>query len=255
VNHGIKRQKPWVKFGISPFGLFRPGFPEGIGGTFDPYDVLSADTKLWLNAGWIDYFVPQLYWPISRIRMSFPVLLGWWESENTHHRHLWPGISLSGGRTASDVPLETVNQIMVTRGMVPKAPGTFLFSIKALLPPNNSLSAALTDGPYTRQALIPAYPWLSGKSPKPPVLKIDTTTGGVKFAWRPAKKEKPFLYVLYMKKDTIWNYQIFSAMDSTASEQMDSVRISEAAISSVDRYGNESKKNFVIFKSPSNRRH
>jgi uncharacterized lipoprotein YddW (UPF0748 family) len=245
VSIGIKKQKAWVKFGISPFGLFRPGFPEGIGGSFDPYDILSADTKLWLNRGWIDYFVPQLYWPISRIRMSFPVLLGWWQSENTNHRHLWPGISISGGRNPSDVPLETVNQIMVTRGMVPKAPGTVLFSVKALLPPNNSLCKALTDGPYAQQALIPAYPWLSKKTPKPPSFKSDTGAGEMKFTWKPAKKEKPFLYVIYTKKDTVWNYKIFPGADSSASEKMDSINISAAAISSIDRFGNESKKNFL----------
>ena len=251
VSKGIKKQKAWVKFGISPFGLFRPGFPEGIGGSFDPYDILSADTKLWLNRGWVDYLVPQLYWPISRIHMSFPVLLGWWASENIQHHHLWPGISISGGKNPADVSLETVNQIMVSRGMVPRAPGTILFSMKALLSPNNSLGKALTDGPYTQQALIPAYPWLSMKSPKPPVLKSDTGAGELKLSWNPAKKEKPFLYVLYLKKDTVWNYEIFSGMDSAVSEKIDSGNISAVAISSVDRFGNESKKNIFQIKKSS----
>jgi uncharacterized lipoprotein YddW (UPF0748 family) len=248
VSKGIKKQKAWVKFGISPFGLFRPGFPEGIGGSFDPYDILFADTKLWLNRGWIDYFVPQLYWPISRIRMSFPVLLGWWASENIKHRHLWPGISISGGKNPADVPLETVNQIMISRGMVPRAPGTILFSAKALLSPNNSLSKALTDGPFTRQALIPAYPWLSTKSPKAPELKLDTGSGVLNLSWKPAKKEKPFLYVLYMKRDTVWNYKVISGMDSSASEKVDSMNISAVAISSIDRFGNESRKKFLEIK-------
>ena len=248
VSKGIKRQKPWVKFGISPFGLFRPGFPEGIGGSFDPYNILYADTKLWLNNGWVDYFAPQLYWPISRIRMSFPVLLGWWISENRMHRHIWPGISISEGKNPAAVTMETVNQIMVTRGMIPRAPGTILFSVKGLLSPSNSLSKVLTDGPYSQQALIPAYPWLFRKSPKPPVIKSDTGNGTLKLIWKQAKKEKPFLYVLYMKKDSVWTYEIFSGMDSTVSEPMDSIKISAVAISSVDRFGNESRKNFYEIK-------
>jgi uncharacterized lipoprotein YddW (UPF0748 family) len=248
VSKGIKQQKPWVKFGISPFGLFRPGFPEGIGGSFDPYEILYADTKLWLNNGWVDYFAPQLYWPISRIGMSFPILLGWWESENTKHRHLWPGVLISGGKNPSEVQLETVNQIMVARGMLPRAPGTILFSVKALLSPNNNLSKSLTDGPYTKEALIPAYPWLSKKSLKPPALKSDTESGELKLSWKPVKKEKPFLYVLYSKMDTVWKYEILPGMDSCAVKKIDSSAISAVAISSIDRFGNESKKNMVEIK-------
>ncbi len=68
----IKKEKKHVKFGLSPFGIWRPGYPEGIC-CFDQYDVLYADAKLWLNKGWIDYFSPQLYWPITRPNTSFPI--------------------------------------------------------------------------------------------------------------------------------------------------------------------------------------
>ncbi|MEO5580204.1 MAG: family 10 glycosylhydrolase, partial [Gemmatimonadaceae bacterium] len=59
-----KRIKPWVKVGISPFGVWRPGFPDQIKG-FDAYAELYADSRKWLNEGWLDYFTPQLYWPIA----------------------------------------------------------------------------------------------------------------------------------------------------------------------------------------------
>ena len=71
----IKAEKKHVKFGLSPFGTWRPGHPEGVVG-FDQYDQLYADAKLWLNKGWIDYFSPQLYWPINRIPLSFPGVVG-----------------------------------------------------------------------------------------------------------------------------------------------------------------------------------
>jgi uncharacterized lipoprotein YddW (UPF0748 family) len=82
-----------VKFGVSPFGIWRPGYPESISG-FDQYDQLYADARLWLNKGWVDYFSPQLYWPVNRYAQSYPVLLGWWAGENKMNRHLWPGISV-----------------------------------------------------------------------------------------------------------------------------------------------------------------
>ena len=95
VYNEIKAIKKDVKFGLSPFGIWRPGNPSSIAG-MDQYDKLYADAKLWLNKGWVDYFSPQLYWPIGRIAQSYPVLLNWWQKENYLQRHLWPGISLSG---------------------------------------------------------------------------------------------------------------------------------------------------------------
>ncbi|MFA5806505.1 MAG: family 10 glycosylhydrolase, partial [Melioribacteraceae bacterium] len=75
VYKGIKEIKPNVKFGLSPFGIWRPQHPESIEG-FDQYDKLYADAKLWINEGWVDYWAPQLYWKINTIPQSFPILLG-----------------------------------------------------------------------------------------------------------------------------------------------------------------------------------
>src|SRR5207244_4328658 len=86
----VHKVKPWVKVGLSPFGIWRPGNPPGIQG-FDQYAKLYADAKRWLNAGWVDYFTPQLYWPIEPEKQSYPNLLKWWAKENTKGRHLWIG--------------------------------------------------------------------------------------------------------------------------------------------------------------------
>ncbi|HLZ55262.1 MAG TPA: family 10 glycosylhydrolase, partial [Verrucomicrobiae bacterium] len=72
----IHALKPWVKFGISPFGIWRPGFPPQIQG-LDTYARLYADSRLWLASGWLDYLSPQLYWPVDQREQSFPVLLQW----------------------------------------------------------------------------------------------------------------------------------------------------------------------------------
>ena len=81
----VHQEKPWVKVGISPFGIWRPGHPPGIKG-LDQFAVLYADARYWLNQGWADYFAPQLYWPLSRTEQSFPALLRWWSSQNTRDR-------------------------------------------------------------------------------------------------------------------------------------------------------------------------
>jgi uncharacterized lipoprotein YddW (UPF0748 family) len=60
----IKRQDPRVKFGVSPFGIWRPGHPAQIRG-LDAYEEIFADARKWLSHGWLDYCTPQLYWPID----------------------------------------------------------------------------------------------------------------------------------------------------------------------------------------------
>jgi uncharacterized lipoprotein YddW (UPF0748 family) len=157
----IKAEKPYVKFGLSPFGIWRPGYPEGISG-FDQYDQLYADARLWLNKGWIDYFTPQLYWPINRMSQSFPVLLGWWSGENKKHRHLWPGISIGRDTSARNIN-EVYNQVMISRGMLPQSKGIVHWSISSLTN-NPNLMAAILKGPYAKQALVPASRWLDKKS-------------------------------------------------------------------------------------------
>ena len=76
---GVHAAKPWVKVGISPFGIWRPGNPPQIKG-FDAYAEIYADSKKWLQNGWVDYLAPQLYWPIAPPDQSFPVLYDWWLS-------------------------------------------------------------------------------------------------------------------------------------------------------------------------------
>ena len=90
VYQNIKAAKPWVKFGVSPFGIWRPGSPKTILG-LDAYANLYADSRLWLASGWVDYFSPQLYWPVDAPQQSFPALLNWWTAQNVNNRGLWPG--------------------------------------------------------------------------------------------------------------------------------------------------------------------
>ena len=91
VYQSIKAAKPAVKFGISPFGIWRPGYPQQIQG-HDAYAKLYADSRKWLANGWLDYFSPQLYWAIDPPDQSFPVLLKWWGKQNSRGRHIWPGL-------------------------------------------------------------------------------------------------------------------------------------------------------------------
>ncbi len=243
VCKGIKKLKPWVKFGISPFGVYRPGYPAGYGGGFDQYAVLYADARLWLNKGWVDYYTPQLYWNISNLQTSYPVLLGWWQGENRKGRQLWPGLYMRPEVERRQMALEIVNQIMVTRGMLPAAPGTILFSMRSLMNSDSLYFKALAQGPFARPALMPPCRWLDDKAPEQPLLQVTPTDSGHHLVWQPHGKEKPFLYVLYFSSGGRWRQQLFPA--AVTQTDWPGRELTAFAVSAVDRSGNESKRQLI----------
>lgn len=216
VYKGIKSVKPSVKFGLSPFGIWRPGFPASIQG-FDQYEGLYADAKLWLNKGWIDYFAPQLYWPINRIPQSYPVLLSWWESENTLGRHLWPGVSIGQfeGEKRSD---EVLNIVQINRGMLPKSPGMVHWSIAPLMS-DTLLVKSLKEGPYKEAALVPESPWLDKIKPATPqkVRTVILSDSTLQLRWdKPTKtKREIFKYVVYAKYGSNSTYHTVISSEKT----------------------------------------
>jgi uncharacterized lipoprotein YddW (UPF0748 family) len=242
VYDEIKKEKKHVKFGLSPFGIWKPGYPEAIVSGFNQYEELYADAKLWLNEGWIDYFSPQLYWPIVRVGQSFPVLLGWWASENTKKRHLWPGISV-GRDTARAVVNETIGQIMISRGMLPESPGVIHWSISSDTK-NPALQKSLLEGPYKKPALIPASPWLDNEAPEAPALAYSEQGDKIKIQWTHTHPNDVFKWVVYYRYGNTWDYQILNAPVRTLELKTteENKTINAIAVSAVDRTGNESKK-------------
>lgn len=181
----IKSRKPHVKFGISPFGIYRPNVPQGIKAGIDQYAQLYADPRLWLRQGWCDYMSPQLYWPVAQRDQSYERLLEWWQSQSVQGRHIWPGnytsrLNPQNGNWKAE---EIVRQIAVTRKL--KAGGNLHFSEKALRFNWNKGADALKSGPYKGKALGPASRWLSATPPSKPGVTVDWRTGSVSLTASP----------------------------------------------------------------------
>jgi uncharacterized lipoprotein YddW (UPF0748 family) len=236
----IKAEKKNVKFGLSPFGFWRPGYPESVTVGFDQYDQLYADAKLWLNKGWIDYFSPQLYWPINRIALSFPVLLGWWVNENTMHRHLWPGISV-GRDTSAKTVTETLSQIMISRGMLPESNGVVHWSISSVTK-NPNMAKALVEGPYLKDALVPASKWLDDKAPDAPFVNTEQKDTLLNVNWTHANTNDVFRWVVYYQYGRNWSYRIMDRDDRSVQLNIleGKNKLTAVAVTAVDRMGNES---------------
>lgn len=205
LDEGVHKTKPWVRFGVSPFGIWRPGYPTQVRG-FDAFEKLYADARKWLREGWVDYFTPQLYWPTTKREQAYPALLDWWVSENVQGRHMWPGnfTSRAGGAGSGAFSVgELVEQIRVTRAQ-PGATGNVHFSMKSFLNNQAGMNDALLVGPYAAPALVPATPWLKAAAPPLPSVRVSDSPGGTRLLLRTSGTAVPWQYAIRLRTDTAW---------------------------------------------------
>ncbi|HSJ02914.1 MAG: glycoside hydrolase family 10 protein [Verrucomicrobium sp.] len=176
LYNSVKREKPWVRVGISPFGIWRPNYPAGYAkGALDPYEALSADSLKWLQSGWVDYFTPQLYWPNEPKNLSFSALFDWWLSQNTARRHIWPG--MASDRVLQDrQPHEILKQIGITRTRAAyMPPGHLHWNYSALGKNKGTLADLCAQRAYQEFAIPPSAPWLGLDKPTRPFLQVSGT--------------------------------------------------------------------------------
>ena len=247
----VKKEKSFVKFGISPFGIWRPGYPQSIAG-YDQYEKLYADAKKWLNEGWVDYLTPQLYWKTDQTPQSFPVLLNWWEEENTKNRHVWPGIN-AGLIEEEGYENELFNQILITRGMLAKDPGAVLWNLKALMD-NKEAEKALAENYFRKPAIVPPSPWMDNKAPKSPEILTNLDANTLRISWEHPDENDVFRWVLYFQYEgSKWDFKILnndqlSELKTTLSYLVGEkkVKLSKIGITAVDRTGNQSDFKEII---------
>ncbi|MCW1961748.1 glycoside hydrolase family 10 protein [Chryseobacterium viscerum] len=235
----IHAEKNNVRFGISPFGIWKPGYPAGVVGS-SQYDELYADAKLWLNKGWVDYFSPQLYWPVDSKGQSFEALLSWWQSENTMNRHLWPGLNTVEIKV-SDRPAEIKNQIAISRNILKNDAGEIHWSIAGLTK-NPNMLPALKNGPYSEKALVPKSPWIKAVPLQTPTLFIADNGSFAQTSWSTKNAADVFQWVLFTQYNGIWQTEILTldTLSKDIPKFKDGKKLSAVAIKAIDRLGNES---------------
>jgi len=258
LHAGMQREKSWVRFGISPFGIGRPDRrPPGIVG-FSQYDSLYADAELWLAKGWLDYLTPQLYWPIAQKAQAFDVLLDYWLAQNPHGRHIWPGLFTSriDNSARSFKPEEIVQQIELTRTRA-GVNGHVHFSVVALMENRKGISDQLKANVYQSAALIPATPWLGFDLPLAPAVLVRRNAGAIvltlKAASAKAAAPVPGLirFAVWSRYGREWRFAMVPALPGAAAtwSALDDAAAGAASaivVSAVDRLGNESERVDVL---------
>ncbi|HWD19359.1 MAG TPA: family 10 glycosylhydrolase [Verrucomicrobiae bacterium] len=239
VSLSIKAEKPWVKFGISPFGIWRPQHPTQIKG-FDAFEGLFADSRKWWTSGWVDYLTPQLYWPVDSKEQNFAALLKWWAAENVHQRHLWPGMMISGWRTLTNGEAREVSREIIATRQQAGATGNVLWHAKPLLQNHAGVGDALAQTIYAQPALVPASPWLTNVAPPLPALIVKPNKNGLKLKWKAGGDYDPWQWVLEKKIGEHWVTEIYSGdvRDISFVVPEEALRPTAFALAAVDRCGN-----------------
>jgi len=255
IYKGVKKEKPWVKVGLSPFGIWKPGYPPQVKG-FSQYDKLYADARLWLEKGWVDYWTPQLYWRIAPPDQSFVALLTWWNEQNKMKRCIWPGLYTSKvgekSRTAWE-PDEIINQIKWTR-ILTKPSGQVHFSAAAFMENRLGINDLLTTvgGVYHRPAVVPPMPWLDARAPARPSIATQQQGESLEVSWKAADPQDVRVWILYAKSGESWGVEVLPAAvtQRTFAPAQDKPLPSLVAVSAVDRCGNESPRAMATGAAP-----
>ena len=190
LDDSIHHYKNFVKFGISPFGIWRNQHEDPEGSASDGlsnYGELYADSRKWIKEGWVDYINPQIYFTFTRRVAPFATLLDWW-GENSYGRHVYVGTAAylvnSRAEAAWRQPSEIPNQIRYLRKNN-RIQGSVYFSSKSLNTVARGLSDSLKNDFYKYPALPPQMPWLDEVPPNAPQgLIADATKIGVTLKWK-----------------------------------------------------------------------
>lgn len=203
----IHHTKPWVKFGVSPFGIYRNARPGVVGSNtrgLQNYDDLYADVLLWVNNGWIDYCVPQIYWEIGNKAADYQTLITWW-NKYAGARPLYIGEDVERTVKHPDPNNPRSHQLGIKRQLhaqMKNVKGTVLWYAKAVVDNTGNYGTALRNNYWRYPALQPLMPFIDSKAPKKPkrLKPIMTEDGMVLFWTAPSGKkwgDQPHQYVVY----------------------------------------------------------
>ncbi len=236
VSQSVHTAKPWVQFGISPFGIWRPGVPTGIDPkALDAYGKLYADARLWLASGWVDYLAPQLYWPMSPREHGFSELLQWWRQQNSKGRHVFAALNDAavGTKFSTD---EIGRQIDAVRTQTSNG-GEIHYHLRSLT--ENADLAKLVAAKYAQPALTPATAWLNSTPPPLMRLSVLTDKNSVRVRWDSGGAEPARLWLLQTLSNGKWQTEILPG-GQTSRNFIDSWP-EAVSLRAVDRSGNLSE--------------
>ena len=201
--------KPWVKFGVSPFGIYHNNSSGGsVPGSdtrgLQNYDDLYADVLFWVGQGWVDYVVPQLYWPIGHPTADYDRLVRWW-AKHAAGRPLYIGQDVERTVSKADLNNPTVNQMNAKfelQRSFPSVQGHVIWYSAAVVRNEGNYAYELQNNYHLTPALVPLMPFIDDAPPKKPrKLEALWMPDGYYLFWSPPKAKTEMdaakFYVVY----------------------------------------------------------
>jgi uncharacterized lipoprotein YddW (UPF0748 family) len=256
LHDSIKSIKPYVKFGVSPFGIYRnansaPGIGSNTNG-LQNYDDLYADVLLWVNNGWVDYLVPQVYWEIGNKVADYTTLITWW-NKYASKRPLYIGEDVERTVKFADPSNPNSNQMpakYLLHQQLPNVDGTCLWYAKAVVDNVGNYGQVLRNVYWKAPALQPLMPFIDHKAPKKPRrLKMVQIEGDNVLFWTAPKgagwKDEAVKYVVYRfnngEKIDIENAQKIVGITTDTFFKLTEPGKYNYVVTALDRMSNESK--------------
>lgn len=167
----IAQKKPWIRFGVSPFGIWRNRSSDPRGSEtngLQNYDALYADVLLWTKNGWVDYMLPQLYWELEHKRASYLVLVDWW-NKNANGRHMYIGQDVNKSMQLPDLkPSNEKTQLRHKVELTRKGEniqGNCWWPGYSITRNVGGVADSLANDLQSTIALPPTYPWITDEAP------------------------------------------------------------------------------------------
>jgi len=189
----VHKAKPWVKVGISPFGIYRNKKSAPIGSEtngLQNYDQLYADVLFWINNGWLDYCVPQLYWEIGHKAADYDTLIRWW-NQHASARPLFIGEDVERTVKFPDPNNPSQHQLPAKHRLhqqMKNVDGTVLWYAKAVVDNPGNYGTVLRTSYWKRPVLQPSMKFIDKTAPKrPKSIKAKWTSDGYMLTWAAPK--------------------------------------------------------------------
>lgn len=212
IHQTVRACKPWVKFGVSPFGIYRnqKNDPNGSATNgLQNYDDLYADVLVWVNNGWVDYNIPQIYWEMGHKAADYTTLVRWW-AKNSAHRPLFIGQDVMRTVKARDLQSPSIHQMaakMRLQRSFSTIQGSCQWYSTALVQNPGNYGTMLKQEYHRYPALMPKFTFMDNEAPgKVKKLKPVWTEDGYMLFWTAPKAknemDKAVQYVVYrFRKD------------------------------------------------------
>ena len=211
LHETIREIKPWVKFGVSPFGIYRNESSDPLGSKtkgLQNYDDLYADVLLWAREGWIDYNIPQIYWHIGHPVADYETLVKWW-ARNTENRPLFIGQSVMNTVQNADPKNPSINQLprkMALQRAYQTIGGSCQWPASAVVENAGKYRDALIAEYHKYPALPPVFDFMDNEAPAKVrrMKSVWTEDGYILFWTAPKYKEemnRAVQYVVYRFND------------------------------------------------------